>query len=127
MYSSSASSNDVIILFIMAGCGYCNSAKSMFSNEISSGKMIVSSDGQDELKSAGLRAAYPTFKSMKTGKFHQGLPKSKGQLMKALGHSEGFAKKSQSMNSSTTYNDMNPLMGYKIDPASIGWMKAGVL
>ena len=89
---SPSSSSDIIVIFIMSGCGYCERAKDMFKSEISSGSMQVqpSNSAKDEMKKAGLRPAFPTFKSMKTGKFHQGLPKSKSALMKSLGHIENY-------------------------------------
>ena len=113
----------------MNGCGFCDKAKEMFKNDINSGKMSIQSskNAQSDMKAAGLRAAFPTFKSMKTGKFHQGLPKSKSQLMQSLGHSEGYAPSMSSKTQGYGYESLDPLMGYKIDPAAFGFLKAGVL
>ena len=73
-----------LTFYSMKRCGYCQKAKKMFASELASGEMVQkdASDAPD-----GVRG-FPTFKSNKTGKMHSGLPKSKADLLKKLGHSK---------------------------------------
>jgi glutaredoxin len=75
-----------INLFVMPGCGYCTKAKSMFSNEISSGKMKLKPHTSAP---QGVRG-FPTFTF--GDKSHSGLPSSKKELYNKLGYShEGYS------------------------------------
>jgi glutaredoxin len=75
-----------IIFYSMNGCGYCQKAKQMFNDEISSGLMVVkpASEAPD-----GVRG-FPTFAY--NNKMHSGLPGSKKELYTKLNYSnEGYS------------------------------------
>lgn len=76
-----------IIFYFMNGCGFCDKAKNMFANEISSGDIVVVPSSKAP---SGVNG-FPHFSH--NGKSHSGLPQSKKQLYDKLGYvSEGYTR-----------------------------------
>ena len=74
-----------ITFYTMSGCGFCNKARNMFSDEISSGEVTVVDSSRAPKNFRG----FPTFTY--NGKHHSGLPSSKNELYSKLGfHRENF-------------------------------------